>query len=156
MAPLALHAKEGVFSLRQIFACLLVLWLPSTALANDWDAIRDPDAILLMRHALAPGTGDPAGFDLAECGTQRNLDERGREQARSIGAALKERGVDSDAVWTSQWCRCRETAKLLDLGEVTEIPPLEFAFSAAEGDGDAQTAAVMEMLRDQRAARPCS
>ena len=80
--------------------------------------------ILMIRHALAPGTGDPANFRIGDCATQRNLDDRGRNQARSIGDWLRTQGIDSARVYSSQWCRCLETAKLLEMGSVTELPAL--------------------------------
>jgi phosphohistidine phosphatase SixA len=80
--------------------------------------------ILLIRHALAPGTGDPANFRIGDCTTQRNLDERGRNQARSIGNWLRTQGIGSARVYSSQWCRCLETAKLLEMGSVTELQAL--------------------------------
>lgn len=107
---------------------LLLCLCPAFALANDWDALKEPGAVAIMRHALAPGTSDPAGFVVTECDTQRNLDARGRAQARAIGAALKKRGITFDAVYTSQWCRCRDTAVLLDMGPVTEAPALNSFF----------------------------
>jgi phosphohistidine phosphatase SixA len=69
-------------------------------------------SVVLMRHALAPGVGDPPGFALGNCSTQRNLSDEGRAQARRIGQAFKARGVAVAAVWSSQWCRTRETAEL--------------------------------------------
>ncbi|MGD9138660.1 MAG: histidine phosphatase family protein [Desulfobacterales bacterium] len=80
--------------------------------------------ILMIRHALAPGTGDPANFRIGDCSTQRNLDEGGRQQARDIGDWLRSNGITRARVYSSQWCRCLETAKLLDLGSVTELPAL--------------------------------
>jgi broad specificity phosphatase PhoE len=100
--------------------CLVIMLWPFGAAANDWQALGEPGAFAIMRHALAPGTGDPANFAVTECSTQRNLDDRGRAQASAIGAAFRERGQVFDAVFTSQWCRCRETAELLGLGEVQE------------------------------------
>ncbi|WP_422372471.1 histidine phosphatase family protein [Hoeflea sp.] len=107
---------------------VLFLLLPGAALANDWDALKEPGAMAIMRHALAPGTGDPAAFELGNCSTQRNLDEQGRAQARAIGAAFRERGITFEQVLTSQWCRCRETADLLDLGPVSDAPSLNSFF----------------------------
>lgn len=106
-----------------------------------------PGAILLMRHALAPGTGDPAHFDLEDCGTQRNLSDEGRAQARAIGVALEERGIRVDEVLTSQWCRCRETAQLLDLGTVSDFPPLN-SFFRDRSTAAAQTLATLDHLAD--------
>ncbi len=80
--------------------------------------------ILMIRHAYAPGTGDPAHFKIRDCATQRNLDKRGRTQARDIGDWLRSKGINAANVYSSQWCRCLETARLLDLGTVAELPAL--------------------------------
>ena len=80
--------------------------------------------ILMIRHALAPGTGDPANFRIGDCSTQRNLDDRGRKQAQAIGDWLRSHGITSARVYSSQWCRCLETAKLLEVGSVEELPAL--------------------------------
>lgn len=98
-----------------------------------------------MRHALAPGTGDPANLEIGDCTTQRNLDARGRDQARSIGAALRARGIEFDAVFTSQWCRTRETAQRLDLGPVTDTPALN-SFFRDRSTRDAQTVAIRDLI----------
>ena len=80
----------------------------STPILNQLEKL---DAnILFMRHALAPGFGDPDTFDVTRCSTQRNLDSRGRAQAIALGQAFKKSGVTFDAVFSSQWCRCKETA----------------------------------------------
>ena len=80
--------------------------------------------VVFMRHALAPGNGDPNHFDLESCSTQRNLDEEGRQQAKRIGEKLRDRQVRFAAIYSSEWCRCRETAKLLNMGEVTPLRAL--------------------------------
>lgn len=80
--------------------------------------------ILMIRHALAPGTGDPANFRIGDCSTQRNLDDRGRAQATAIGKWLHAKGLNSARVYSSQWCRCLETAERLEIGPVTELPAL--------------------------------
>jgi len=80
--------------------------------------------ILMIRHAIAPGTGDPANFRIGDCSTQRNLDDRGRQQAKAIGDWLRSNGITSARVYSSQWCRCIQTAELLGLGSVTELPAL--------------------------------
>ena len=80
--------------------------------------------ILMVRHALAPGSGDPDHFTIGDCATQRNLNETGRAQARSIGNWLRHKGVASARVYSSQWCRCLETARLMHLGPVKQLPAL--------------------------------
>ena len=112
----------------RLFA-LFLLFLPGLVQANDWDALSEPGAFAIMRHALAPGSGDPANLTIGDCSTQRNLDERGRAQARAIGKALRQQGIIFDVVFSSQWCRTRETAELLNIGPVTETPALNSFFS---------------------------
>lgn len=127
----------------------LILWLvPSASWANDWAALREPGAIALMRHAIAPGGGDPAGFVLGDCSTQRNLDARGRAQARLTGEALRAEGISFDEVWSSEWCRCIETAELMAMGPVQSVPSLNSFFSN-RSDGPAQTRATLSALEGQ-------
>jgi len=105
----------------------LALVTPAQAQAESDDLIRrltDGGHVLMIRHALAPGTGDPPEFHLGDCATQRNLDERGRAQARAIGTWLRARGVTTAQVFASQWCRCLETARLMGVGSVVELPAL--------------------------------
>jgi len=84
---------------------------------SDWASLDD-GTIVLMRHADAPGVGDPVGFKLGDCSTQRNLGETGRAQARRIGEAFARQSVKVAAVISSQWCRTRETAELAFPGQV--------------------------------------
>ena len=106
---------------------LSVFWasFKTTAGPNELiERLKSGGHILMIRHALAPGTGDPPNFKIGDCSTQRNLDETGRAQARNIGDWLRANGVSSARVYSSQWCRCLETAKLVDLGPVQELPAL--------------------------------
>lgn len=107
--------------------------------------LAEPRTHAILRHAIAPGGGDPAGFTLGDCSTQRNLDDRGRRQARAIGAAIREAGIAVDHVLTSQWCRSAETARLLALGPVLEQPALN-SFFADRATRDTQTAATRALL----------
>lgn len=100
-----------------------------TGEAALWRGLAEGRLVALMRHAEAPGTGDPAGFRLGDCATQRNLDEGGRAQARATGALFRAQGIGQARVFTSQWCRCRETAELLGLGPVEALPALNSFFS---------------------------
>ncbi|MBZ0139598.1 MAG: histidine phosphatase family protein [Pseudorhodoplanes sp.] len=95
-----------------------------------WDSLRQGGRVALIRHAEAPGgAGDPAGFRLDDCATQRNLSERGRRAAAELGARIRTQRVPVARVLTSQWCRCRETARLMDLGEPVEAPTFNNAFA---------------------------
>ncbi len=80
--------------------------------------------VLMIRHAQAPGSGDPENFAIGDCSTQRNLDDRGRDQARAIGDWLRLRGIKKARMYSSQWCRCLDTANLMNLGPVTPLPAL--------------------------------
>ncbi|WP_438991340.1 histidine phosphatase family protein [Lentibacter sp.] len=135
--------------MRRIF-CLLLMVLPLPAVADGWSALEREGAIAIMRHALAPGGGDPAQFVLEDCETQRNLDARGRAQARAIGAEMRARGVTFDRVFTSQWCRCRETAALIGMRPAEDLPSLN-SFFGGQGDRVAQTAATLATLAAQDA-----
>ena len=84
--------------------------------------------VLFMRHALAPGFGDPTNFDINDCSTQRNLDEQGRKQALNLGEQLRAEGVNYSEIRSSFWCRCYETAELLDIGPVTKFSGLNSFF----------------------------
>jgi phosphohistidine phosphatase SixA len=129
-------------------AAFTIIGLMAGARANDavaWEALRQPGTVAMMRHAIAPGTGDPPDFRFNDCSTQRNLDENGRAQARAIGAAFRANGVEIDSVLTSQWCRCRETADLLDLAPVEDLPSLN-SFFGDRSTRDAQTAATQRFL----------
>lgn len=107
--------------------------------------LAKPGRVLMLRHANAPGIGDPQNFRLGDCSTQRNLDAAGRAQAAQLGARLAKAGVARAQVYSSQWCRCLETARLLKLGPVTELPALNSFFERAE-DRDARVAALRAFL----------
>ena len=111
-----------------------------------WQRLRSGRVALLMRHAQTePGTGDPANFTLGDCSTQRNLDERGRRQARAWGDALRRERVPVEGVYTSAWCRCRETAELLDVGPVEGLPALN-SFFEDRSARDERTAELRRFL----------
>lgn len=137
-------------------AILLLGLFSPPASADDaalWQSLGTRDHFAIMRHALAPGTGDPDEFDLRDCRTQRNLSEEGREQARRIGARFRANGITTARIVTSQWCRCRETAELLGLGEVAEWPAINSFFRQAERR-DPQTSELLDWLAENPANRP--
>ena len=92
------------------------------------NSLKEGGKIIFIRHALAPGNGDPENFDLNDCSTQRNLSQDGREQAILIGEKIKESGIKFSKIFSSQWCRCLETAKYLNLGDVIIEPGLNSFF----------------------------
>lgn len=93
---------------------LVLASLPGAGFADEalWQKLKDGRYTVLIRHALAPGIGDPADFRVEDCSTQRNLNDAGREQARRIGEAFTSRGIPVGEVRSSEWCRCLETARL--------------------------------------------
>jgi len=105
--------------------------LPALVAASENDfatRLQQGGHVLMLRHAHAPGFGDPSGFKLDDCTTQRNLDASGRAQAAAIGDWLRRQGVRGAQVYSSQWCRNLETARLLNLGPVTPLPALNSFF----------------------------
>jgi len=114
-----------------------------------WDLLESGGHVALIRHARAPGFGDPPGFRLDDCATQRNLSDQGREQARRIGRAFRDNGVTVDNVLSSEWCRCLETAALLDLGPVERFPALNSFFEMRE-NRDPQMKILVPWVRGAR------
>ena len=104
---------------------LLFAWFLVPAVAADpvAAALKAGGVAVVMRHATAPGTYDPEGFRLEDCSTQRNLSEEGRAEARRIGERFRQLGLEPGEVLTSQWCRCRETARLA-FGAAADWPAL--------------------------------
>jgi phosphohistidine phosphatase SixA len=104
---------------------LLLIVAPTGALADErdaWAALVNGSHIALVRHGSAPpGYGDPPGFKIEDCATQRNMDERGRAQARAVGEAFRQHDVPVDKILSSPWCRCLETARLMALGPVESV-----------------------------------
>lgn len=128
---------------------LLLLLLPLPALASEaadaWQALREGRALLLMRHATAPGTGDPAGFRLGQCATQRNLNEQGRAEARRWGELLARQGIEQPRLLSSRWCRALDTASGMQRGPVQAFAALDSFFGQPE-DGAAQTAELIRAI----------
>ncbi len=118
-----------------------------------WNGLREGGHFALLRHAIAPGTGDPAWFELGKCSTQRNLSEEGREQAREIGRRFRANGIHRARVFSSQWCRCIETAELLGLGPVQKLSALNSFFRVFERR-QPQTQALKSWLNEQNFDQP--
>jgi phosphohistidine phosphatase SixA len=140
----------------QLIRCLLVTAMlaltsgPAAAGATldenvAWQALKEGKALLVLRHALAPGLGDPESFQLKDCSTQRNLSAEGRSQAQAWKPFLAARGINEARVFSSQWCRCLDTASGMGIGSVTEWPSLN-SFFQGRGDRSLQTRQTIEQV----------
>ncbi len=117
-------------------AVVLLVLLCDVLFAADtdsmWQDVIDGKSLIIMRHAIAPGTGDPGNFELGDCATQRNLSTEGKQQAGAIGEKFKQAGISEAQVYTSQWCRCIDTAVEMNIGNIREQPLLNSFFGRRE------------------------
>jgi phosphohistidine phosphatase SixA len=144
-------------------AALLTTSLTQPAHANEpakglaiWDQLQGSNPkgyVLLMRHALAPGVGDPPNLKVGDCSTQRNLNEEGRTQAREMGQWLQRREIKILRVETSRWCRAKETAKLLNLGKVRPNKYLDSLFQETNLNSHPHTANIKKRIINHRNTR---
>ena len=139
-------------TVKHAISLLLLLGLtalaPSGARAGDSLPLAElakPGRVIMLRHAYAPGTGDPPDFRLDDCAKQRNLDARGREQAAALGERLKRAGITRARVYSSLWCRCLETARLLQFGAVEPLPLLN-SFYGNPQEREPRVAALRDFL----------
>jgi phosphohistidine phosphatase SixA len=108
-------------------AVVALLFASAWLVAQPWTS-QDHNAgsfVVLLRHGDAPGRGEPAGFNLGDCSTQRNLSDKGRQEARELGAKFHARGINVTRVLVSEWCRTRETAALMDIGAPQPSPAFD-------------------------------
>ena len=100
-----------IFNYLIIFICIIS---PVKAELNQniISELKKGDKIIFIRHAYAPGGGDPNNFDLNDCDTQRNLNDEGRLQSKKIGDFFKNNKISIEKVYSSEWCRCKETASI--------------------------------------------
>ncbi|HQR11824.1 MAG TPA: histidine phosphatase family protein [Casimicrobiaceae bacterium] len=134
--------------LAEILTCTIALVFAAAGHAADSlpaSELAKPGRLLMLRHANAPGIGDPPGFTLGDCSTQRNLDAAGRAQAARLGERMASAGIAIARLYSSQWCRCLETARLLGLGAPTELPALN-SFFGREQERDANISALRAFL----------
>jgi phosphohistidine phosphatase SixA len=142
-----------------IALALLIAILPNQVQANDaaiWGKLQGSNPkgyVLLMRHAYAPGVGDPANFKIGDCSTQRNLSAKGRKDAAEIGSWLKSQQIKVLRVESSRWCRAKETADLLDLGQVRLNKNLDSLFRAADSVNNIQTKKIRQQIIKHRQTR---
>ena len=139
-----------------IIFCLSTSLTASSAFASElaiWDRLQGSAPkgyVLLLRHALAPGVGDPDNFKLDDCSTQRNLSAQGREDAKAIGQWIKRREIKIAQVQSSRWCRAKESAQLLNLGKVNLNKNLDSLFQEADALNHIQTKLVRKQIQDYR------
>lgn len=110
--------RKIIINLIRVILCFCCLYLPIQVQAALVDDLKDGQHVLLIRHAEAPGFGDPSGYIIGQCATQRNLSTYGKKQAKAIGLWLSKQGIDQAQIFSSPWCRCSDTAQLLNLGSV--------------------------------------
>ncbi len=143
------------FSLAIITALLTAL-LGQSAMANEeaiWDKLQGTNPkgyVLLLRHTIAPGVGDPENFKLNDCSTQRNLSQLGRQDAKAVGDWLKRRDIKISRVESSRWCRAKETAQLLGIGRVRLNANLDSLFESKDPANAIQTVRVKKQIVDWR------
>lgn len=148
------QAKNDLLLVKPLLASVLLLLTlyagSARAEADDkiWQALQSGGHVALLRHALAPGTGDPAHFSLEDCTTQRNLSDAGEIQANNIGELLRNNGITEAQIYSSQWCRCMETARLLGFGSVQQLPALNSFFREFQRK-QPQTEALLKWLTGQ-------
>jgi phosphohistidine phosphatase SixA len=138
-----------------LFVLTALIGTHSGALAQTElvSAMQDGQHVLLMRHADAPGYGDPGGYQLTQCSTQRNLGEVGKRQAQLTGEWLAKQGITKAQVYSSPWCRCFDTAILLNKGTVTKEVALGSFFDDMS-QAKKQTDDLAKLIRDERIKYP--
>jgi phosphohistidine phosphatase SixA len=149
--------KQMIKRLRSALALSLLISLSiQPSYASElliWDKLNTSSAkgyVLLLRHSLAPGVGDPENFKLGDCSTQRNLSQEGRDDASEIGAWIKRQKVKIYRVESSRWCRARQTAKLLDIGKVKLNKNLDSLFRESDLESHPQTLKTKEQILNHR------
>ena len=144
-------------SLRSALALILLLSLSiQPSYASElliWDKLSASSAkgyVLLLRHSLAPGVGDPENFKLGDCSTQRNLSQEGRDDAAEIGAWIKRQKVKIYRVESSRWCRARQSAELLDIGKVKLNKNLDSLFRESDLESHPKTLKTKQQILNHR------
>jgi phosphohistidine phosphatase SixA len=147
------YMRGLVVGLVTVLALTLIPHNSSAKSLAIWDTLQGTSPkgyVLLMRHALAPGVGDPENFRVGDCSTQRNLNDEGRQDAREIGQWLKRREVKILRVESSRWCRAKETAELLGVGRVRLNKNLDSLFEDEDALNDPQTANIRKRIVSHR------
>ena len=119
--------KNKIISLILNLILFSLISFQINASEQAWNLAEEGDKIILIRHSLAPGGGDPPGFKIEDCKSQRNLNRKGINQSKKIGKLFKKNKVPVDQVLSSQWCRCKDTAKYA-FGNFKEFTALNSTF----------------------------
>ena len=121
--------KNKIISLILKLILFSLFSIQLNASEQAWNLAQEGDKIILIRHSLAPGGGDPPGFNIDDCDTQRNLNRKGVNQSKKIGKLFKKNKIPIDQVLSSQWCRCKDTAKYA-FGNFKEFTALNSTFQS--------------------------
>lgn len=138
-----------------IIICILLFTQSKLAIAQSDLAskLKDGSHVLLMRHADAPGYGDPQNYQISQCSTQRNLGDLGRKQAKNTGDWLSKQGIEQAKVYSSPWCRCIDTATLLNKGVVKKEAALASFFDDMS-QAKRQTDELIKLIAVERKQNP--
>jgi phosphohistidine phosphatase SixA len=149
--------KQMIKPLSSALALSLLISLSiQPSYANElliWDKLNASSAkgyVLLLRHSLAPGVGDPENFKLGDCSTQRNLSQEGRDDASEIGAWIKRQKLEIYRVESSRWCRARQSAELLDIGKVKLNKNLDSLFRESNLESHPKTLKTKQQIISHR------
>ena len=131
----------------------LIIFISLTSLVkadlnnNLINQLEEGGKLIFIRHAYAPGSGDPDNFNLNDCSTQRNLSKEGQRQAEYIGEFFRNNKVKIDKVLSSEWCRCKETAKIAFKNFSTNSFLNSFYSSKFAKNKDKQVKALKEYIQ---------
>ena len=140
--------KNKIISLLANLFLFFLFTSQINASEQAWKIAQEGDKIILIRHSLAPGGGDPAGFKVDDCKTQRNLNRTGINQSKKIGKLFKKNKVPVDQVLSSQWCRCKDTAKYA-FGNFKEFTALNSTFQSPYDQNESkQLKDLYEFVKD--------
>ncbi len=110
---------------------LIIILLPINSFSSEKiiNSLKNGKKVVFIRHAIAPGNGDPDNFDILDCSTQRNLNEKGRDQSKKIGEFFRSNKILFDKVLSSEWCRCKDTG-IIAFGDIETFSALNSFYDA--------------------------
>ena len=113
------------------FLIFIIILLPINSFSSEKiiNSLKNGKKLIFIRHAIAPGNGDPDNFDILDCSTQRNLNEKGRDQSKKIGEFFRSNKILFDKVLSSEWCRCKDTG-VIAFGDIETFSALNSFYDA--------------------------